>query len=905
MSRAGRSFIFAGWVCLLPEYAAANPPGPAGFQANTEWQRPVFGRGIGATGLHIVDLDGDGTNEIVAGASHDGFYPHRFWEILRFDSGSYTHAWASDPYVPDIWSIRVANIDGNVSQDICVGFWSGVLVYDGVTHALIKFLDTAVSSIRGLTVVDVDSDGSLEFVFCSATTLYVYDVASGALEYSGSFGGQDLAVGNVDNDSAKEIVIANGSAPGYVLNGVTHAVEWNYAPGFGTHLALADLDGDGRDEIVAGYDSSQITAFNAELHASAFTIPSIGAALQALKVGDVDGNGSLDIVRGTAGGVVGIYNGQNGAPQWSVTAPATTVTDVAVGDTDGDGIPDLAVGAGYSTTGGNYLVIYDTLTHNIKWQSADVSGPFYAFDYGDVDNDGQPELIYGGFTSDGGTGNAPFYIVDAHSHALEYQGPPPGANGDQLWRIRHANVDADPQTEIFVTTRSGSVGTLRCYDGLTHIQQWQKSLPAGLTYYSMEVADVDADGQLDVVAGVGRENAAAPDARFYVYNAQSGVEEWNSGPSGGALSPFSLLRVANIDADPALEILGSQFGGPVLGYDGATHQLQLVAGSLVTALTAADFDGDGLSEVIIGTAGGLIQLVHPNGAVTPIIASLGGEINGLAVTDFTGDGVKDLAFALYDHLYVRDGASPSTVLFSSDMIGLLVGYGDSLTAGDFDSDGRPEIAVNLGLHGLRIYEFIAGACIVAANPPLHNPYVGSAVQPFRDVLQNTTRTLVPQGIGAPGTPAEGSVEYSTISVTFSVPPVPAPALPYIQVACTGALPAACPTVTNVSGSGTQYQLTLSGVIPAAACTSITFAGAGPGQNLRYQSLPGDVNMTGGSDTIDLVELVTALGNGQANLPANLARYNVDRSHEPGNPVNTVDLLRLVQLLNGINSTQVF
>jgi hypothetical protein len=50
--------------------------------------------------------------------------------------------------------------------------------------------------------------------------------------------------------------------------------------------------------------------------------------------------------------------------------------------------------------------------------------------------------------------------------------------------------------------------------------------------------------------------------------------------------------------------------------------------------------------------------------------------------------------------------------------------------------------------------------------------------------------------------------------------------------------------------------------------------------------------------------VQRLNDGTANLPGNYARYNLNRSGESP-PVNTADLLRLVQLLNGVNTTQVF
>jgi hypothetical protein len=99
---------------------------------------------------------------------------------------------------------------------------------------------------------------------------------------------------------------------------------------------------------------------------------------------------------------------------------------------------------------------------------------------------------------------------------------------------------------------------------------------------------------------------------------------------------------------------------------------------------------------------------------------------------------------------------------------------------------------------------------------------------------------------------------------------------------------------------------LSGPPPPRECITFTFAGTNPGQKLQYQVLPGDTNLDGIVSTQDLLFLVQQLTEGTANLPENFARYNINRSQEVGgNHVNTQDLLRLVQLLNGTNATQAF
>jgi hypothetical protein len=197
--------------------------------------------------------------------------------------------------------------------------------------------------------------------------------------------------------------------------------------------------------------------------------------------------------------------------------------------------------------------------------------------------------------------------------------------------------------------------------------------------------------------------------------------------------------------------------------------------------------------------------------------------------------------------------------------------------------------------------------IASANPPTTNPY-GPGV--FRDVLQDTTPGLVPQGIGVAGTPDAGPYTYAAIGVTFSGTPSPMPNVANVTRECTdiaGNGQGDCPDVTSVTGSGVgPYMITLSAPPPPRECIAFTFAGTYPGQKLEYQVLPGDTNLDGNVSTQDLLWLVQRINDGTANLPGNRARYNINRSNEAGGiVVNTQDLLRLVQLLNGTNATQVF
>jgi hypothetical protein len=199
--------------------------------------------------------------------------------------------------------------------------------------------------------------------------------------------------------------------------------------------------------------------------------------------------------------------------------------------------------------------------------------------------------------------------------------------------------------------------------------------------------------------------------------------------------------------------------------------------------------------------------------------------------------------------------------------------------------------------------------IVAANPPIKclNPYKFN--QPYRDALDTGTGAALTAGIGGAGTANQGPIGYSPILVTFGLAPTEAPTPDNVVVSCTdmagnGAVD--CPTVTQITSTtpGT-YEITLSGPIAPRECTTIDFSAVAADEKVQYQSLPGDVNLDGIATTQDLLWLVLRMNDGAANLPVNWGRYNVNRSDETVDPVNTQDLLRLVQLLNGANTTQVF
>ncbi len=720
----------AGW---LPASLARQ-----GLEVQLSWSRGAYGTGIGATGLHVVDLNGDGTREIVASASGGGFGGNTYWYVVKHAANGYAQSWISPQYSSSVNAVRIADANQDGAPDVLIAYGGKLEIRDGATLSVLRTITTTASSMLAPTIADVDSDGALELVFCDSSNLYVYNLASGQAEWTGSgYGGSDLAVANVDGDAALEIIVAGGSS-GWVLNGQTHAVEWQNPARFGYYVRAGDLDGDGKAEVVAGDSWYKITIYDADLQSPKYEIP-IDLDLDALQLADVEKDGPLEIVYGDGQwGSVYVHNGATGALKWSVANPEHGVTDVAVGDTDGDGVNELLWGAGYSSTGPDYLFIADCATHQREWQSQDVSGPFYGLDYGDVDNDNQPELLYTCFESDSGYDDGLWFVHDARTMALEYQSPSPtGSNWTGLWRIRHANVDGDPQAEILVPSSVTYSGKLFCYDGITHAAQWSTTLPDGLTFRALQVGDVDGDGGLEVVAAPYREHTGAPGTYVFVFNALNGAEEWRSVSLGSYWATLSLLRIGKVDADANLELVVAEFGGGLWVYDGATHVQEAATADLdITALELKDRNADGIQEILVGSANGALCVIDADtGAIVETIGNYGGQINGLAVVDVNYDLVPDYIFGRGNRLYIYDGAAPATALWVSDAIADNVGQNDSLLVGDIDNDRRLEIVVNTGA-GLAVYEI----------KPVYQDCNENGVPDTIDIASGTSQDCQPNGV---------------------------------------------------------------------------------------------------------------------------------------------------------------
>ncbi len=564
------------------------------------------------TSMHVGDFDGDGDLETLVANSGGGVY-----ELQKAAGAGYRQTWADFTSAGGNITTDIAaeDIDGDDQAEIFLASYSRTVVqYAGADRRLARRAELPVPPTyvcMDFEVADLDGDGDSE-VICLAVDSNMFPLdaigvivvlAADTLDVIAQLApdvyGYHLAVANVDNDAALEIVTGSG----HVFDGVaalasSSVPQWRHTRSFGWPIAAGDVDGDGIAEIIGIDGVEGIPGLNG-------TVRAFDARLQQRR------------------------------QRWSFLSPNPGSLHVA--DVTGDSIAEILVGHGLIGDVAVYRQTNPTTTSKMFTVNFGDNSSIYVIATGNLDGDADVEIFISG-------GNDPWFAIAGGNPTPQIEWTPTvsqqpfGFLGGERLGAELAFLAATPDGDMRFVQFDTADGDLALSGGLGAYSDFDAAFA---------VVDYDDDGAREALLAAEDENNVQ--TRAIAYDLAANAVEWSA---TGAISEGGPTDIAYADftGDGRDELVVLTDTGGLRVYEVGTsaplyERPGAVAGSADVAVV--NLDGIGMPE-IVATMDNRVVVFSRNStgfAITATSARFAG-LMAMEITDIDGDDATDI-FVLY------------------------------------------------------------------------------------------------------------------------------------------------------------------------------------------------------------------------------------------------------------------
>lgn len=409
------------------------------------------------------------------------------------------------------------------------------------------------------------------------------------LQWVWTVGGYDIGlrgfeVADLDGDGRSEILAAAGASES---SGYWYTMERQGSALVQTYSTLTFEDGvisvdaavaGGRTRVVVT-GSSSIRVFDGATRLELASFPTWNSFTRTAAAADLDGDGILDLALCDQSNLY-VFELLTGT---SRVKYGFGCEEVQIGQTDGD--PQLEIVLGGNFSGGFVL---DSLSLTVDW--ADVRGFGSHFALGDFDADGRDELAA---LLPGGEG---LRVQDPETGALLWELPTA-----PIVALAAADLDAEPGAELVY---AGQLNTIYVLDGATSAELRLVTSPT-YSIAALTIGDADSDGVVDILwSGFSADVIYLAPGDAIAYEASS--PDWRG--------PFPGLGVGDFRGDGSLEVAStttvsdSYNGGIALMLSLESGRLQRSAtqgfpgpfNDAVSSFTSGQLDADPALEICLG-----------------------------------------------------------------------------------------------------------------------------------------------------------------------------------------------------------------------------------------------------------------------------------------------------------------
>jgi hypothetical protein len=683
---------------------------------------PEVAVGSGQYSVAVGDFNGDGIQDIVAtNSSFQNIVSIRLGDGQGGFSGTTNVAVGSNPK-----SVAVGDFNGDGNQDIAVaidGFISirlgdGQGGFSGTTNVA-----AVGTNLESVAVGDFNGDGHQDIAVANSNNSSSVSIRLG--DGQGGFSGttnvavgilpRSVVIGDFNGDGHQDIATANFNSNsvsirlGDGLGGFTGTT--NVAVGTNPRsVVIGDFNGDGHQDIaVANFNSNSVSIRLGD-GLGGFSGTSqivVGSQPRSVVIGDFNGDGNQDIATANEGSnsvSIRLGDGLGGFIGTTNVTVGENPQLLAVGDFNGDGNQDIAVANnGFNSSSVSIrLGIGDAAEINLTGNGVTIPNGNTSITTADHTDFGNGYNINRTYTiQNAGTGPLPINsigISGADMALFTISGitlPITIAAGSEV----NFNVNFI-STSVGTKTATVTINNDDCDEGVYTFNVEATSLAIILGNYSdpsIAIAGGNATVSPDAAAIGGASMTAYTSTDFRglltVDQSTGVVTITNAHPAG--------TYAVTVDAGFGITKTFTLTVGNTLCSQGQFYALaipEVVVGSNPFSVAVGDFNGDGIQD--IATANSISNSVSirlgdgQGGFSSGANVAVGSSPQSLAIGDFNGDGKQDIATAnrLGNSVSIRLGDGQGGFSGTTE-VG--VGFGTrpvSVVIGDFNGDGKQDIA---------------------------------------------------------------------------------------------------------------------------------------------------------------------------------------------------------------------
>lgn len=693
-----------------------------------EWQFGMIGNNVGGILMEVKDLNNDNINEIILSASEETDIWERqdYFYILEYNESvnTYEFKWTSRIFDEKINTINFWDLNNDTFEDIIIGLKDGnIHFFDGKSHTEVKSIRTNLQSINSLEILDLNNNSDVKIIVCDFNAITIYNLDLD-IELELPFGAKYMQIGNIDEDNDHEILLSSGKMLKYV-NG-SYELEMEFPTYMNLKLfELSDIDNDNILELIYDKDEYVFACydFQTQSHSWITTISSYPTILHCSE-NNISGNKELYI--GTTYDGIFCYDISNCEFLWKTDDHHDGVNNLVIGDPDNDGEKEFIWADGGRNTGEDHIYIQTLPDLETEWTSYHIDGSFTTFDFGDVDNDGENEIVVASEASNSNFDGGVISVFDAETYDLEWQSE--AMYGD-ITSIKIADTDNNNINELLFGTGSLAkvFGYLFIYNTANYEQDTVIHIWDSRHIVNIEIADINQDAKNEIILGSG-SGWGDDKSHLFVYSGESKELLWQSEELGGCLNFTYSIHINNIDNDEALEIVcvnydyWGQDNGNIIIIDGNDYSQVILNEYLYRCLTLGDFDSDNLIDIVAGTEYGEIVVINSLTLETKYIMNTdSSRINAIDLIEYNQPESPAILYSKNSKLNLLD-TQDQQLIWQSDTIHSSLGYHNAILCKNMDTDNMLEVLIGSD-HSIFQYELSIDTSQIQSYPWENNSSV--------------------------------------------------------------------------------------------------------------------------------------------------------------------------------------